>query len=56
MTDSRAEVTAGKVGIHQWNVPLDYILSNEWLVVGVVTAPPFLGRTNIYESSPAISA
>ncbi len=30
------EVLKGKVGIHQWNVPLTYLASNNFLVVSSV--------------------
>ena len=32
-----AEVFAGHVGTHMWNVPFSYIISERWLIVG---APP----------------
>ena len=31
--DCLLEVTAGRVGVHQWDLPLSHILSNKWLVV-----------------------
>ncbi|KAL9009984.1 MAG: hypothetical protein Q9173_005034 [Seirophora scorigena] len=45
-----AEVSAGYVGIHQWNVPLTYVLGDRWLVpvyLGVVIVLPAMIFTKL---------
>lgn len=34
LADLRTEVSAGhRVGTHQWNVPISYMLADKWLIV-----------------------